>query len=104
MGALTFPATLVCTKISSVTFLEKVRFNFTYSFMLYAHALTVTSHVNLHNKCTLCASDKSQGFYILAVSLLEIAYTTFGPGTIHPDSDWHDENHTLVILNCPRHA
>jgi hypothetical protein len=67
--------------------------------MLCAHAHNVTSHVKLHNKYTLCAVDKSQGICILAVSLLEIAYTNFGSGTIHPDSDWHDENNTQGIIN-----
>jgi len=104
MGALTFLATLVCTEIRSVTFLETVRFNFTSSFMLSTHTHNVTSHIKLHNKYTLCAVDKSQGIYILAVSLLEIAYTIFGPGTIHSDSDWHNENNTLVIFHCPRNT
>jgi len=104
MGALTFLATLVCTEIRSVKFLETVRFNFTSSFMLCAHAHKVTSHIKLRNKYALCAVDKSQGIYILAVSLLEIAYTNFGNRTILSDSDWHDENKTLVILHCPRNT
>jgi hypothetical protein len=104
MGSLTFPATLVCNKKCSGTFLETVRFNFTCSFTLCAHAHNVTSHVIVHNKYTLCAVDKSQGIYVLAVSLLEIAYTTFGPGIIHPDSNWNDESNTLVIFTCPRHT
>lgn len=104
MGALAFPATFVCTKKCSDIFLETVWFNFTCSFMLCVHAHNVTSHVKVHNKYTLCAVDKSQGIYILAVSFLEIAYTTFGLGTIHPDSDCHDENNTLVIFPCPRHT
>jgi len=72
--------------------------------MLRVHAHNVTSHVKVHNKYTLCPVDKSQGIYILAVSVLDIAYTTFGPGTTHPDSDWHNENNALVIFPRPRNT
>jgi hypothetical protein len=90
MGALTLPATSVCTIIRSVTFLETVRFNFTYCFMLCAHAYNVTSHVKLRKKYTFCAVNESQGISVQAVSFLEIACTTFSPGIFLPDSYCRD--------------
>jgi hypothetical protein len=56
--------------------------------MLCAHARNVTSHVKLLKKYTLCAVNESQGISVQAASFLEIAYTTFSPGILHPESLW----------------